>query len=373
MNEKEKYKLHRNVITQIPEYVAGKSIDEVMKEHNLSEVVKLASNENILGPSKKAVEAIKANLKNLNLYPDPQASALRQKIARNIGVEPENIIAGNGSDELISLISMVFLHRNEEIIMPWPSFIRYLHNAIIMEAEPVLVKLDSNFAYDTKSIVDSVTYKTKFVYITNPNNPTGRIMNREQMEYMIEGCPDEIILIIDEAYKEYVEDPDYPESVELVKKYPNKNVIILRTFSKLYGLAGLRCGYGISRKPIINMLNRVKPPFNLNSMAQIAATAAIDDTEHFKKSFNLIKKEKEYIYKKLLEKNVRFVPSETNFILIDTGMDGEEIFAKLQQKGVIVRDMKMYKMDNFIRITIGTREQNKKLLNNLFEIIGRNK
>ncbi|MFA7578167.1 MAG: histidinol-phosphate transaminase [Candidatus Muiribacteriota bacterium] len=366
---KDNKNLHRDVITQIPQYVAGKSMEDVKKEYNLSEVVKLASNENILGPSPKAMKAITDNIGKLNLYPDPEANMLRDKIASFIDVERENIIVGNGSDELISLISMAFLHRNEEIIMPWPSFIRYMHNAIIMEAKTTLVPLGNDFKYDTQAIVDAVNYKTKFIYITNPNNPTGRIMNREQMEYMIEGCPDEIILIIDEAYKEFVEDEDYPETVDLVKKYPNKNVIILRTFSKLYGLAGLRCGYAISRKPLIKLLMRAKAPFNLNFLAQVAACAAIDDKEHFEKSRKLAIDEKIYIYKRLLENNIRFVPSETNFILIDTGIDGEAVFKKMQEKGIIVRDMKMYKLDTYIRITIGLREQNKKMLDELIKLI----
>ncbi|MCK9225171.1 MAG: histidinol-phosphate transaminase [Candidatus Muirbacterium halophilum] len=368
MNNNEK-SLHRKTIEQIPMYIAGKSIEDVKKEFNLSEVVKLASNENILGPSKKAVEAIKGCIDNLHLYPDPEARLLKNKIAEKIGVEPENVIVGSGSDEIISMINIAFLHRNEEVIMPWPSFIRYLHNAIIMEAKTNFVPLAEDFKYDIKAIIDSVTYKTKFIYITNPNNPTGRIMNKADIEYMIEGCPDEMILIIDEAYKEFVEDEEYPETVDLVNKYPNKNVIILRTFSKLYGLAGLRIGYAISRKSIINMLYRVKSPFNTSTVAQVAALAALDDIEHVEKTRKLIRDEKVYIYRRLLEQGINFVPSETNFILINTGVDGKEVFNRLQKDGIIVRDMRMYKLDTYVRITIGLREQNKKMLDNMFKII----
>jgi len=369
MANKEDFKLHRKVVEQIPEYIPGKSIADVKKEYKLSDVIKLASNENILGAPKNVRQAIIDSLDNLHIYPDPASTTLREKLAQKLDVEVGNLIVGSGSDEIITMISHAFLHRNEEVIMPWHSFIRYLHNALIMEAETKFVNLRKDFKYDVDAILSAINYKTKFIYITSPNNPTGRIMTHDEIMLIIKNLPDGVVLIVDEAYREFVEDDEFPDMINIVKTHPDKNIILLRTFSKIYGLAGLRVGYAISRKPIINMLFRVKAPFNVNIVSQAAAYAALDDPDHVEKTRALMRKEKKYIYKRLLDNNINFVPSETNFILLDTGMDGEEVFNRLQESGIIVRDMRMYKLDTYIRITIGNREQNKKLLDNLFKIL----
>jgi len=325
-------------ILQVKPYVPGKPIEEVKRELGLSKVIKLASNENPLGPSPEAVEAICRYASQVHLYPDGDCYYLKRELALHLEVEPDNIILGNGSDEIVSILTRVFIQEGKEAIMGYPSFLMYKIDTQLARGKIICVPLN-DFKIDIDAIIKAINSNTRIIFISNPNNPTGTIVTREKMQELVENIPPWVLVVCDEAYYEYVEDSLYPDSLRWVKE--GKNVVVLRTFSKIYGLAGLRIGYGVARKEIISILNRARPPFNVNLLA-------------------LIKEEKKFLYTKLKELGVEFVPSQTNFILIRTGNKTEEIINNLLKKGIIVRGMQMqaYNLPDYIRLTIGTREEN---------------
>ncbi|MCD6406428.1 histidinol-phosphate transaminase [Candidatus Aerophobetes bacterium] len=342
-------------ILQVKPYVPGKPIEEVKRELGLSKVIKLASNENPLGPSPEAVEAICRYASQVHLYPDGDCYYLKRELALHLEVEPDNIILGNGSDEIVSILTRVFIQEGKEAIMGYPSFLMYKIDTQLARGKIICVPLN-DFKIDIDAIIKAINSNTRIIFISNPNNPTGTIVTREKMQELVENIPPWVLVVCDEAYYEYVEDSLYPDSLRWVKE--GKNVVVLRTFSKIYGLAGLRIGYGVARKEIISILNRARPPFNVNLLAQVAARASLKDKKHLLKSKNLIKEEKKFLYTKLKELGVEFVPSQTNFILIRTGNKTEEIINNLLKKGIIVRGMQAYNLPDYIRLTIGTREEN---------------
>lgn len=358
-------RLARKGVTKLQPYQPGKPIDEVKRELLLEEVYKLASNENALGPSPKALEAIKKALGQVNRYPDGSCYCLRAKLADRLKVKPENLICGNGSDEIVELIVQAFMDEGEEAIVAEPTFLEY---RLITEAAGRSVKTVPlvNFKYDLNGMRRAITKKTKVVFIANPDNPTGSYVTETELRDFLSGLPEDVIAVIDEAYYDFVDATDYPDTMRSLE---GRNILILRTFSKAYGLAGLRVGYGLASTEFIDCLNRVRQPFNVNSLAQVAAAAALDDEEHLKRTKTAIAEGKKLLYKAFGAMGLPCVATQANFILVDVKRDGREVFEKLLRQGVIVRDMKPYKLDNYIRVTIGTDGENNKFVIALKKIL----
>ncbi len=358
--------LTRKGILDLDPYIPGKPLEEMQKELGLKEVVKLASNETSIGPSPLAVEAIKKDVGNINLYPEGSSRVLREKLAEILKVDKEMIITGNGADDLIDLIAMAFINEGDEVLTSETTFPAYTTATKIMGGKLIEVKL-RDYCFDLEEIAKRITEKTKLIYFCNPNNPTGTVVKKEAMEKMMREIPDDIIVVSDEAYYDYVEDKKYPDSLSYV--LAGKNVIILRTFSKIAGIAGLRVGYAIAKPELIGYLRRVVNPFTTNRLAQVAALASLDDKEHYNKVLQANREGKQYLYKELEKLNLFYLPTETNFIFIDLKEDSQLFFEKLLQRGVIIRPGKMYGTPTFIRVTIGTQYENEKFVQALKEII----
>lgn len=357
--------LIRSGVVNIEPYEPGKPIEEVQRQLGLREVYKLASNENPLGPSPKAVAALKGALKNINRYPDGNCYYLKVKLAKKLKVKPENLIFGNGSDELISIAVLTFLDEDEEAIVAEPTFLEY---RLIVEAFGRRVKTIPclNLRYDLDGMKKAITDNTKIIFIANPDNPTGTYVTDKQLDKFLDGLPNNVLVVIDEAYNEFVDVKDFPNAMKYLY---DKNILIFRTFAKAYGLAGLRLGYCVGRAEFIDCMNRVRQPFNVNALAQVAALAALDDAEHLKKTRATILKGKKYLYKNLDKIGLSYVPSAANFILVDVKRDGRKLFEQMLRYAVIVRDMKQYKLDNYIRVTIGTELENRKFIETLKKVI----
>ncbi|MGI6308646.1 MAG: histidinol-phosphate transaminase [Dethiobacteria bacterium] len=354
----------RSCLDNIAPYVPGKSIEEVKRELGIQDVIKMASNENPLGPSPLALEAIREYLPLINFYPDGDCYDLKKALAKHFALEKENIIVGNGADELIVLVGTAYLDPGEEMIVAYPSFSEYESAAQLMNALPVRVPC-REFHYDLKAMAAAVNEKTKLIVICNPNNPTGTIVTHKELEGFLKGLPADILVIIDEAYKEYVTDLSYPQSLEFLKS--GYNVLILRTFSKIYGLAGLRIGYGLAPEAVIADLNTVRAPFNVNSVAQVAARAALQDQEHLQAVHALNNRGKEFLSREFQRLDLFYLPTEANFFFMEVGVDSRKLFQKLLQKGVIVRSGDSYGFPQFIRVSIAAEEQNTRFIRALEE------
>ena len=352
-------KLVSEEIEALVPYPPGKPIEEVERELGIKGSIKLASNENPLGPSPKAVDAVTNALKNLNRYPDGGCYYLKEKLASRLDVKPDNIIIGNGSNEIIELVVRTFLRPGEEAVMGNPSFAVYPLAVPAAGGKAVLVPLDKNLAHDLNAMADAITDRTKIVFIANPNNPTGTMVAKKELDRFYRRLPEDIILVLDEAYYEFVTSRDFPNSFEYLKE--GRNVVILRTFSKIYGLAGLRIGYGIAPEKLVFYMNKVRQPFNVNSLAQIAAMAALNDNEHIKKSQTNNREGLDYLFKELKAIGLECVPTQANFFLIKVGR-GKEIYEALLRQGVIVRPMASYGLGEYIRVTVGLPEENKRFV-----------
>ncbi len=362
-------KVARKEIFTVNTYVPGKPIEEVKRELGLKEAIKLASNENAFPPSDKVMKAAKKALLTLNRYPDGGCFYLKKKLSRKLGVKPENLIAGNGSDEVIIMAINAFLKKGDEVIIAKPTFLIYEIASRLRGARVKFAPL-KDFRYDVKRIVSLISRKTKLIFIANPDNPVGTYLTKKEIEFLISKTPKNTILFFDEAYFEFAKDKkDYPDTSKYAKK--NKNIITTRSFSKIYSLAGARIGYGIADTAFIECLNKVREPFNVNSIAQEAAIASLDDPMHVKKTLKLIKQGKNYVYKELDTMALEYVPSVTNFLIINLGKNAKAVYRKLLRKGVIVREMSAWKLDNFIRVTIGTMQENRKFIKALKEVLNR--
>ncbi len=355
-------------IKKLKPYEGGKPIEELARELNLNKaIIKLASNENPLGASMKAVEAIKNAAGSVYMYPDGNAYYLKNRLASKLGVNGDNIIFGNGSDELLELIYRVFATgKDDEILYCYPTFIEY--KLLGMGFDKRLNELPlKDFRYDIDLLIENINDNTKIIFLNTPNNPTGTKIDKREIDRVIESAKNALV-VIDEAYYEYaINEDDYEELLDL---YKNSNVIILRTFSKAYGLAGLRIGYGIANKEIIDYLNRVRPPFNVNILAQSAALAALDDEEHISKSVELNRKGKQYLYNEFDEMGISYIKTYANFILFDVKtMDADDVYNNLLKKGVIVRSMAGYGYKNALRVTIGKDEENEIFIKALKEVL----
>jgi len=351
--------LLRKGITNLERGTAGLSLEEVKRKYGLTEIVKLASNENPLGPSPRAINIIKEAAENANIYPDPTGHELRSIIANEHGVEVNQVLQGNGSGELITFIGEVFVNEGDECIIPVPTYHRYQEVFHIMGAKNVFSPL-KEYRIDLEDMRNRATPKTKIIVLVNPNNPTGDIVGGPEVKEFLETIGKDTILVFDEAYGEFVEDKRYPRTVELIKE--GHNVIVLRTFSKAYGLAGVRLGYAISSPEIIGYLNAVRHVFNVNRFAQLAGIEAIRDKEHLQRCIKLIWDEKRYYYEELDRLGLSYVPTSANFIFVDTGVDDLKLSEAMVKRGVVIRPMTAWGYKNCIRITIGTRYQNERAM-----------
>lgn len=353
-------------ILDAPVYQPGKPIDDVKREYGLTEVIKLASNENPFGCSPKAKEAIVAELDNLAIYPDGASLKLRWELAEFLGVKPEQLIFGNGSDENLLMIARAYLSEGTNTVMATPTFSQYRSNAIIEGAELIEIPL-KNGVHDLEAMAAAVNEQTRVVWVCNPNNPSGTIVTAAELEAFLNKVPKNVLVVLDEAYYEYVVDAEYPQTVPMLADYPN--IIILRTFSKIYGLATMRVGYGIASEEIISQLEHVREPFNTGSLGQAAARAALKDQAFVADCRKRNREGMKQFTDRFDEWGLDYFPSQTNFILVNLKQDSDEVFKKLLSHGIIVRSGKALGHPGYQRITIGTTEQNDKILRVLEEIV----
>jgi len=359
-------KLARKGILKIASYVPGKSIEEVQKEFGPKRWVKLASNENLLGPSPKAQAAIRNELPNIHLYPDGPCTILRKAMAEKFAIPEEMIVISNGADNLILMIANAFVNEGDEVVMADPTFSVYANVTQIMGGKPIKVKL-KDFTHDLEAMLKKVNRKTKLVFICNPNNPTGTTVFLESFNTFLSKLPKHVIVVLDEAYGDFVEDAFYPNGLDYLKaKNP---MMILRTFSKVYGLAGLRIGYALGREDLIHCLYQVRDPFPVHRLAQVAAMAALNDEDHVIQSIQFIYEGRRYLYKELDKMGFFYVPSQANFIFIDFKKNSEEVSQAFLKEGIIVRPGKVWGYPTFARVTIGRKEDNQKFIQALRKIL----
>ncbi|NHN29334.1 histidinol-phosphate transaminase [Paenibacillus agricola] len=357
----------RRALQSIKPYTPGKPIWEVQRELGLVKVVKLASNENPLGASPLGVKAAQDYLAEIHRYPDANALDVKQAIARKLDLQLQQLIVTNGGDELISLISEAFLEPEDEIIVPSPSFTEYIFGARLMDAGVVDVPLNQDFAYDIEAILSAVTEKTKIVYICTPNNPTGTYLPKQDMERLLSALPARVLIVVDAAYSHFATAADYTDGLEYVRAgYP---VVVLQTFSKIYGLAGLRIGFGAAPEAIIRHIVKVKEPFNVNALAQAAAAAAITDDQHVQSSSQLNTAGRERLYNALSLMGFSFTESMANFVLVELGAQAKTYYEQLLAQGVVVRYGDIWGLPQHVRITIGTTEENEFLIQALQSLL----
>ncbi len=348
-------------------YPPGKPISELKRELGLEgPIIKLASNENPFGPPPSALKALVEAAPELNRYPDPAAYELRQALASRYGVEPEEIVLGNGSNEILDLLVKACLLPGEEALMSEPSFLMYEKFVTAAGGKAVKVPL-KDFHHDLPGLARRITEKTRLIFLDNPHNPTGSIISQKEFEPWYEGLPEGLIVVIDEAYGEFVNDPQVLKP--LLFKDSSPPVVLLRTFSKAYGLAGLRLGYGIMREELASVLNAIRQPFNVNTLAQVAAQAALKDEAYLKKVLETTWAERERLTKALGDFGFNPHPSQANFILVDLGRPARPLYEALLKKGVIVRSMEAYGFPHCLRISIGTPEENEIFLAKLKEVL----
>lgn len=347
-------------------YEPGKPIEETARELGLepSDIIKLASNENPLGPSPKAKEAMKEAIEQAHLYPDGGGYRLRTALAEKHGVEFENIVLGNGSNEIIELLCHSFLKPGAALIAAEHAFVVYKLMATLFGADYIEVP-DPGFVHDLDAMLAAITPETRLVFIANPNNPTGTLVGQEEIDRFMAGLPDHVVAVFDEAYFEFLKEA--PDAVKFVKK--GRNVVVMRTFSKAQGLSALRIGYGITNAEVAGLLNRSRQPFNANAIAQAGALAAIQDEEHISATVANNAVGREFFEAAFAERGWEFVPSHANFVLVKVG-DGDLVFGELLKKGIIVRAMRGYKLPEWIRISVGTPSQNERCLEELDLLLG---
>ncbi len=363
MNINNKVPSHiRNLIPYNP----GKPIEEVEREYGIEGCVKLASNENPLGPSPKVLTTLAGRLAELNLYPDGDCFNLKRGLAAKLKVPDTHLIFGNGSNEIIELAVRTFMSPGDEAIMDQFAFSIF---RLVVQAAGGQSKLipSKNFTVDLEAMSRAVTPKTRILFLANPNNPTGTIYRKSEWEKFLGRVGPEILLVVDEAYFEYVQEADYPNSLS----YANEklSILTLRTFSKIYGLAGLRIGYGVGTKELIGLMHRVRQPFNVNALAQWAALTALEDDDYVKRTLTVNQEGMQYLSNELKNLGLEQVPSYANFILVRVG-SGKECFQQLLQRGIIVRPMEGYNLPEYIRVTIGTMEENRRFMQELSSIVG---
>jgi histidinol-phosphate aminotransferase len=355
-------------ILGIAPYEPGKPIEELEREIGVHDAIKLASNENPLPPSERVQKAITAALGSLNRYPDGSGFYLRQALAKKHDFTQDQVFVGNGSNELIELAVRTFLKPGDEAIVPHPSFVVY---PMIVQAAGgirVMVML-KDYRLDLEAMARAITPMTKMVFVANPNNPTATMVTADEVEAFMARVPERTIVVFDEAYIEFAMGPDFPDALDYVKQ--GRKVIVLRTFSKAASLAGLRVGYGIADADAVSLMNRIRQPFNVNSLAQVAALAALDDESHVLECVRMIEAGRHYLYDEFNNLGVKFVPSRANFILVDVGRSASDIYQRLLKEGVIVRPMTPFGMESALRVTVGTPQENRRLVKALKTVLGK--
>lgn len=346
-------------------YVPGKPESELERELGISNIVKLASNENPSGPSPAVVDVVKAGLINLSRYPDGNGHALKRELAERLSVVVEQITLGNGSSEVLDMVARVFLDGDREAVFSEHAFAMY---PIIVQAIGAKAKIAKAlgsdapmpFGHDLDAMRMLINERTGVVFIANPNNPTGTYLSAKKLYQFIQGLPDHVICVVDEAYYEYVEKEDFPDTLGWIERFPN--LIVTRTFSKAYGIAGLRTGYAISNPEISELMNRVRQPFNTNALALEAALAALGDDEYLRKTCDINKTGLVFLSTALQERNLAVIPSVANFVCVDVKQDSEQVFSRLLREGVIVRSLAGYYLPNHIRVTVGIGDENERFL-----------
>jgi histidinol-phosphate aminotransferase len=348
-------------------YEPGKPIEETARElgAEASQIIKLASNENPLGPSPKALVAMRAALESAHLYPDGGGYYLREALAAKLGLTRDQIILGSGSNEIIEFLGHAFLDRGDDVITSEHAFIAYKLVASVFGARTIEVP-SPDLRHDLDGMIAAITPKTRLIFVANPNNPTGTLAGQAEIDRFVERVPENVVVVFDEAYFEYLDDP--PDTLRFVRA--GRNVAVLRTFSKIQGLASLRIGYGIARPELIQVLQKTRQPFNVNGLAQAAALAGLDDDEHRRETKRLTNEGRAYLQEQFSSMNLPFVPSAANFVLVKVG-DGAKIFRKLLEHQIIVRALKGYNLPEWIRISVGTMEQNRKCIAGLREVLDR--
>ena len=352
-------------IKQLVPYSPGKPIDELERELGIKGAIKLASNENPLGPSPKAIAALNHALLTLNRYPDGGAHHLTKALAARWDVSSEQIVIGNGSDEIISLLVKAFLSPGDEVVMADHTFVMYKLSVLGGHGVPREVPL-KQWRHDLPAMAEAVSERTRLLFVCNPNNPTGTMVTASEIEEFLVHVPDHVIVVFDEAYYEYVDDSTFPESIRLVGG--SQPVVVLRTFSKIYGLAGLRIGYGITTPEIAGYLQRVRPPFNTNTLAQMAALAALADQDHVVTSQALNRAEMARLEEGLRRLGLDPLPSQANFLYFDVNRNGKQVFDELLREGIIIRHIR----GSMIRVTVGQPEENSRFLQALEHVLQNN-
>lgn len=356
----------RKELKNIKPYVPGKPAGEAEFELKISGVIKLASNENPLGPSPRALEAIQKKLKDVNVYPDQTSMELREALSKKLGIDKEWLIIGNGSDEIMQLAAATFLSAKEEALISENTFSTYEFCTRLFDGNPVFVPL-KDYKYNLDGFAKRITGKTKLVWLCAPNNPTGTIFTKAELEGFLTKVPKSAIVVIDEAYGEYAESPDYTTGIEYVKK--GQNVIVLKTFSKIYGLAGLRIGYGIAKPEIIKYLNLAKLPFNVNRLAVAAGVSALEDKDFVAKSLKMNREGKKLLYAEFDKMGLKYVKTEANFVFVDVNRNCDKVFMEMMRQGVIIRPLSSFGFGEAIRVTVGTEEQNKRFVESLKTVL----
>ena len=359
------WKLANPQLRDLAVYEPGKPIEETASKLGVhpDSIIKLASNENPLGPSPKAIEAMHAALENAQLYPNGGSFYLREALAARLGFTPENIILGNGSNEVIEFLGHAFLHRGDDGITSEYAFIAYKLIATLFGARTIETP-SPDYQQGLEAMLDAITPKTRVIFIANPNNPTGALISQDKIDKFMSHLPENIIVVFDEAYFEFLENP--PDTLQYVRE--DRNMVVLRTFSKIHGLAGLRIGYGIARSDVIAVLDKTRQPFNVNSIAHAGALAAFQDEAHQGETKRVVDEGRAYLQEQFAAMKLHFVPGAANFIMVNVG-DGAAVFQKLLAKKIIVRPLKGYQLPEWVRISVGTMEQNKQCIAALKEIL----
>lgn len=358
-------------VRELTPYQPGKPIEELQREYGLQEVIKLASNENTLGPSRKALAAMEAGLAELARYPDGNGFILKQALSRKYQVALDQITLGNGSNDILELMARTFVQPGQEVIFSQHAFAVYPIATQAVGGKAVIVPA-KNWGNDLDAMLRAITDDTRLIFIANPNNPTGTWIDDVSLKGFLDRVPQRVIVVLDEAYFEYAHHPamqadGYPDGLQYLNQYPN--LVVSRTFSKAYGLAGLRVGYAVSQATIADLLNRVRQPFNVNSLGLLAATAALEDQAHLENSANMNVTGMRQCMDAFTELGLSYIPSVANFISVDMGQPGQAIYQALLERGVIVRPVANYGMPNYLRVTIGSEQENAKFLSTLREVL----
>lgn len=361
-------KLFRKEVYSAKAYVPGKPVEDLKRELKIDKIEKLASNENPLGPSPKAIEYIEKEIKNINMYPDSAAIKLREKLAEKHGVKIENIVVGSGGEELIKNIAETFINPGDEVMIATPTFGKYATDVSFLGGIVINIPLNKEYKQDVEKIIESVNEKTKLIFICNPNNPTGNIMTESEQEYLIKNLPQDVVVVFDEAYYDYaIKNEKYPQTLNILEERPN--TIILRTFSKVAGIAAVRLGYLLTSQEICEAMYKIKLTFSVNRLAQAAALGALEDKEHIEKTVELNYKSLALMEEYFDKNGFEYIKSSANFVFVNVNMDSKIVFQKLLEKGLIIRGGFLWGWNSWIRVSTGTIEQTKIFIDILEEVL----